>query len=175
VWRPDRCINAQVFPDPTADQAICFIRSIISNMGLSRIVYLSEAVKLLSHGKLRALVDGCSERNHAHGVSGLLLHSGGNFMQVLEGEEMVIATLYAKIAKDPRHKNVRTLLHRETDRRLFGDWGMQLANPGQVQSMDTAALDRALIRLRLAPDAQAVESDAINLLQEFRRQLMQAA
>jgi hypothetical protein len=143
-------------------------------MGLTRIVYLSEAAKLLSHSKLQAMVDEYSKRNHAQGISGLLLHSGGNFMQVLEGEEMVISTLYAKIAKDPRHKNVRTLLHRATDRRLFEDWGMQLANPGQVQSMDTAALNRALIRLRLAPDAQAMESDAINLLQEFRRQLMAA-
>jgi hypothetical protein len=144
-------------------------------MGLARIVYLSEAVAVMSQSKLQALVDGCCQRNHVHGVSGLLLHSGGNFIQVLEGEDMVISTLYAKIAADPRHTNVRTLLHRTTDRRLFPDWGMQLANPKLVQSIDPEALNRALIRLRLAPDAQAVESDAIALLQEFRRQLMQAA
>jgi len=145
-------------------------------MGLCRIVYLSKATKPMSHRKLEALVERCSVRNHANGISGLLLHSGGNFIQVLEGDSIRVPSLYTKICRDPRHTGIRTLVRQAAASRLFPDWGMQLANTGQMKSVDHAAINKILLRLRLASDASAVaQSQAIALLQEFRRQLMDAA
>jgi hypothetical protein len=144
-------------------------------MGLSRIVYLSEAAKPMSQSRLQALVDGCSLKNLAHGVTGLLLHSGGNFMQVIEGDEMIISTLFARISRDTRHKNIRTLLHRAADCRLFPEWGMHLATTMELKPIDSDAIDKTVMRLRLSPDSASVEKDAMKLLQEFRRQLMPAA
>lgn len=144
-------------------------------MGLSRIVYLSRAVNPLAYAELSTLVERCRVKNEAAGISGLLLHSAGNFIQVLEGEEIVITSLYAKIISDDRHSDLRMLFHRPAASRLFPEWGMQLASTTRMAQLDMDAVDRTLRRLRLAPDAASVEADALQLLQEFRRQLMSAA
>jgi hypothetical protein len=40
------------------------------------------------------------------GVTGMLLYTGKNFIQVLEGDEKVIEALTADIRKDSRHKDI---------------------------------------------------------------------
>ena len=64
------------------------------------------------------------ERNCSIGVSGILLFADGTFLQVLEGEEASVRSLYEKIARDPRHKGVKIVLEREAKRRSFPDWAM---------------------------------------------------
>ena len=145
-------------------------------MSLCRMVYISEATAPMTGPSLQQLVSGCSQRNRQKGISGLLLHAAGNFIQVLEGDVIKVPALFAKIVNDARHKNVRLLQQEMIDNRLFPDWGMQLATPQQAKSIDQAALDKALIRLRLSKDHDSVSGrHAIALLQEFRRQLMNDA
>ena len=54
----------------------------------------------------------------------MLLHKDGKFMQLLEGPEHTVRALFAKIGKDPRHKQITTLLEGTTDERQFSDWSM---------------------------------------------------
>jgi FAD-dependent sensor of blue light len=144
-------------------------------MGLSRIVYISSASNPFSDAELRRLANNASVKNGALGISGLRVHSGGNFIQVLEGEEMAVMSLYSRISADHRHADLRPLLRRPAANRLFPEWGMQLATTTERKVVDREAIDKTLLRLRLTPDSQTVESDAISLLREFRRQLMDAA
>jgi len=145
-------------------------------MNLCRLIYLSEATATPTPIELDALVGSSHAKNESLGISGLLLYSSGNFMQVLEGDEMLLDTLYTKIEQDPRHTNVRRLLYKSVQRRLFPDWGMNLGLTERMKAIDQAGVDKALLRFRLIKDnIDRVETEALSLLQEFRRQLMNQA
>ncbi len=78
----------------------------------------------MSADALLALVTQCHRNNTGKGLTGMLLHGNGTFLQVLEGEEAVVEPLLAVIERDPRHTNMKTL-HRETiSSRQYSDWSM---------------------------------------------------
>lgn len=52
-----------------------------------QLIYVSSAVNLMSEDELLDLLAQSSQRNKRKGVTGLLLYAGGNFIQVLEGEQ----------------------------------------------------------------------------------------
>ena len=118
-------------------------------MDLSRIIYISDATGRMTEPALRQLIDHCRHNNEAAGISGLLLNSGGHFMQVLEGNPMRLAALYERISADPRHHGLQQLLNQPVTERMFPDWGMQLANADRALPLDRNRVDRLLLRLRL--------------------------
>jgi hypothetical protein len=88
------------------------------------LVYVSSATTLFSRSQLLDILSASRASNIALGVTGMLLYKGGNLMQVLEGERDAVQGLYAKIARDPRHQGLMTLLDGAQDERRFGDWSM---------------------------------------------------
>jgi hypothetical protein len=66
----------------------------------------------------------------------MLLYKGGNFMQVLEGPEDQVMSLYESIKKDPRHKDVATLSKEQIQVRQFPKWEMAFQNldSSEIQS-----------------------------------------
>jgi hypothetical protein len=88
------------------------------------ITYVSSAAVPFAKDDLQKLLTGCRKNNTAIGVTGMLLFRGGNFMQVLEGEESTVSALYQKISRDPRHSGALILLKEQTEQRAFGDWSM---------------------------------------------------
>jgi hypothetical protein len=88
------------------------------------LVYVSSAVRPFTPEELAALLEK-SRRNNAHAeISGMLLYKDGNFMQALEGPERAVDALRAKIAEDPRHRGMLTLLRRAITERSFAAWAM---------------------------------------------------
>lgn len=100
-------------------------------------VYISSAVRPFSPTELVDLLAKCHENNAQLGVTGMLLYKDGNFMQVLEGAEEVVRTLYARIGHDPRHRGLLTLLQGPLSERQFPDWsmGFQDLNAADVLSI----------------------------------------
>jgi hypothetical protein len=142
-------------------------------MELSRLIYISDATCDFSSANLKKLVDRAKINNQRMGITGLLLFSGGHFMQLLEGDWLAISSLYTRISADPRHTNAQQLLHKESDHRLFPDWGMQLVDPDRLHALDRAKIEKTILLLRLKPlDAEAA---AMKLMEEFRRQFTEAA
>ncbi len=150
------------------------VRADKESMELCRIVYISDAVERMNEAELRKLVDRASSTNGACGVTGLLLSSGGHFIQVLEGHPMQVSSLYERIARDPRHSGVRQLMSQPDSDRLFPNWGMQLANAERARPLDRERVDKLLLRLRLRNGADDA-GEALILLQEFRQQVMAGA
>jgi hypothetical protein len=70
------------------------------------------------------LVEQCRLHNMLSGVTGILLHEDGTFMQILEGETEIVEAIYHKIERDPRHRYITELYAIETDHRLFPEWPM---------------------------------------------------
>ena len=92
---------------------------------LHHIVYQSVATTPLNEPELTQLLTQSRAFNAAHGLTGILLHShGGNFVQLLEGPEPTLHTLFARIARDPRHATVVKLANGPVAQRQFGQWSM---------------------------------------------------
>ena len=88
------------------------------------LVYASSAVAEFSPSELVHLLRACHRNNTKLGVTGMLLYKDGNFMQAIEGEEDVVRDLHAKIALDPRHRGMMTLLEGSVPERQFPDFSM---------------------------------------------------
>ncbi|HYO82621.1 MAG TPA: BLUF domain-containing protein [Bryobacteraceae bacterium] len=92
------------------------------------LVYVSSARQEFSHADLFELLKRSRENNTRLGVTGMLLYNDGNFIQVLEGPEEAVRSLYSTIGADARHGGVICLLERSIERREFGDWSMAFRN-----------------------------------------------
>src|SRR5208282_515145 len=88
------------------------------------LVYVSSATKPFSKSELLELLEKSRKNNTSLEISGMLLYKDGNFMQVLEGEEQLVRSLYTKISADPRHKGTLALLQSVEEKRQFADWSM---------------------------------------------------
>ncbi|WP_299677324.1 BLUF domain-containing protein [uncultured Dokdonia sp.] len=87
---------------------------------LYSICYVSTLSKQLEDTELKKLFDFCSTKNIDRGISGVLLHNSGNFLQYFEGDELQIKELYySKIKKDTRHKNIITLFEKKIEVQYF--------------------------------------------------------
>ncbi len=91
---------------------------------MQEIVYVSAARKLFDTTQLKELLDVARRNNARLGVSGILLYDAGSFIQVLEGEQAVVAPLFRSIAADDRHDRVRVVREREIAARSFSEWSM---------------------------------------------------
>jgi hypothetical protein len=86
--------------------------------------YVSTAAEPFGDAEVRELLRHSRENNTRLGLTGMLLFKGDQFMQVLEGDDETVHALYAVIAADPRHTDVRTLLSTPITRRQFSEWSM---------------------------------------------------
>src|SRR5687768_3715060 len=101
------------------------------------LVYVSSAVNEFSPSALVDLLKTCHDNNAALGVTGLLLYKDGNFMQALEGDEQVVRTLYAAIARDPRHRGALVLTQAPLAERQFHDWSMGFRHLNAADAIST--------------------------------------
>jgi hypothetical protein len=113
-------------------------------------VYTSSAVTPFTRSELTDLLEKSRVNNAALDISGMLLYKDGNFMQVLEGDEVAVRTLYDKVARDPRHRGLLVLLQGTLTERQFPDWSMGfrdlnaadvLAVPGYDEFLNTPLTD----------------------------------
>jgi hypothetical protein len=86
--------------------------------------YVSSAVREFTKAELLDLLKRSREKNKRLGITGILLYRGGNFMQVLEGEEQSVRYLYEIIYEDPRHKDIFILFEEFIREREFPNWSM---------------------------------------------------
>lgn len=112
--------------------------------GIIRLVYVSRpCASEPSLARQRGLDILATARAHnaAVGITGALLSSPQWFAQVLEGEAAAVQALYARIQRDPRHREVRLLSLRPIRRRAFGRWSMAHAGSAPATLL-RRALDR---------------------------------
>lgn len=78
---------------------------------LIEFIYTSYASEPFLSEQLTALQKQCQDHNNPNQITGMLLYDNQQFMQVLEGEQAVIEALFKKIKSDPRHQQVKALIH----------------------------------------------------------------
>ena len=93
---------------------------------LTTLIYRSQLNLSCEAFPLAALVEKAKRNNAARDVTGMLLFDGIHFLQVLEGPEEILNTLFTRISLDSRHLNVVELMRDYAPRRRFANVGMVL-------------------------------------------------
>jgi hypothetical protein len=91
---------------------------------LIQLCYASVAVAPFEAPALQAMLKKARANNTRDGITGLLLYGNGHFVQLLEGDEGPVDALYARIVKDPRHRQVFLLYRDPVTERDFAKWEM---------------------------------------------------
>jgi hypothetical protein len=129
------------------------------------LLYVSSAVNLFTDAQLEELLKVSRHNNGSCGVTGLLLYVGGNFIQLLEGEKEVVQATHLRIANDPRHHGLITLLQGECEKREFPEWSMGFKKVEQANAEEVPGYSDFLQR---DGDEPAHRSAAIKLFEYFK-------
>ncbi|MDM0112932.1 BLUF domain-containing protein [Variovorax sp. J22R133] len=100
---------------------------------LVRLLYASRAVDS-SPPAIEAILAQARAHNTSCGITGILCHGGGVFLQAIEGGRATVSELYGHIQRDARHKDVVLLHYEEISERRFGGWTMGQVNLTKVHS-----------------------------------------
>jgi hypothetical protein len=103
-------------------QIIYLYHQAIFMKSLYTICYVSKTAPELKEQDIEELFNYTSKANNKNGVSGILLHSLGNFFQVLEGDEKHLLPLFEKIKEDPRHAEMYEVYNKRTTQPVFDNY-----------------------------------------------------
>ena len=134
---------------------------------LISLTYTSAATRLMSVTELVELIEQIRPKNERLGVTGLLLYSGGNVIQTLEGTSYAVDDVFDAIRVDPRHGDVHVVERRVVDERSFATWSMGFRNVSArevAQLQDFGAFARESVGRDLTPHT----ASAFELLEKFR-------
>ena len=98
---------------------------------IRRVSYLSSARRSFSHSELMLLCGGFAAANAACHITGVLIHLGDRFMQVIEGEHTAVEVLLRRIERDPRHGDMAIMSDEQQSRRVFAQWNMGCVHVGE--------------------------------------------
>ena len=101
---------------------------------LVRLLYASTLKSNNDPAVIDSILAQSRDHNPALGITGILVHSGGIFLQALEGGRKQVSELYSHITKDPRHTDVVLLHYEEITERLYGSWTMGQVNLAKVNT-----------------------------------------
>ena len=118
------------------------------------ILYVSSASALPAEAELTEILEQSRVRNAARGITGLLVHFSGNYVQALEGDEAAVMSLVETIRRDPRHRDFKVLLSYHSSAREFPGWAMGLEIVAAPLERHAHVLDLTRTSIDVAPDAK---------------------
>ncbi len=92
------------------------------------LVYKSVLATNLSSESLNNMLQKARLFNREKSITGCLLHHKGEIIQLIEGDETEVKSLFKKIQKDKRHEKIIVLNTEENLFRMFGKWSMIYTN-----------------------------------------------
>lgn len=134
---------------------------------MHHIIYGSRAVKPLSDGDLLTLLLQARSHNMLHDISGALVYSQGQFMQVLEGEAAMLATLYERLLRDPRHTQLVKYADKAIAERSFGEWSMAFQPVSEAQFAGLMGYVPAGEFARVAPSLGRADNLLLGMMKEL--------
>ncbi|WP_273426775.1 BLUF domain-containing protein [Marinobacter sp.] len=140
-----------------------------SELRLCRLIYYSSPSPHLMDSDVDAILEEAIRRNGRCGITGLLAYDAFHFMQILEGEDEAVNTLYLSIAADPRHYDIRLILYQQIEERRFSEWSMALAKLPDVPGRYIDKLYGGFKPQRFSPE------DALKYFDMLRHYLQRAA
>ena len=93
---------------------------------MQQLIYASAAVKLFRASDLYDMLTTARKYNQTHEISGMMIYHSRSILQVLEGPDEVIADLFLRIRRDPRHTALRLITRAVVERKEYEPWPMGL-------------------------------------------------
>ncbi len=134
---------------------------------LQSLVYMSSAAEPFDDDALEGVLEHARSRNTADGLTGLLVHRNGRFMQLPEGPYDAVLSTYQRILADDRHDDVRLLAEESIHTRRFPEWSM-----AYDRDADGAAVPEGFSDFLETGDRSADSSRSRELLRWFRNHPM---
>jgi Sensors of blue-light using FAD len=78
----------------------------------------------MSERELIDLLEQARSRNLCQNITGMLMYTRREFVQILEGSEEDVREVFASIEKDDRHTSVDVFYSGTMETRAFGNWTM---------------------------------------------------
>jgi uncharacterized Fe-S cluster-containing MiaB family protein len=119
-----------------------------------------------------AILSKANAYNPTRGLTGVLLFRAGIFLQLLEGPEAEVRTLFERIKKDPRNQNITEILAQPTQSRIFDQWSMGFR---EVSELDFKMVNEILSWNKLILAAKEVDRNLIlHMLERFKTKVTAA-
>jgi hypothetical protein len=119
------------------------------------LAYFSRAIGNLGSHALGDLLDDARRFNGEHGLTGVLLHARGMFMQILEGAPIAIDEAMRRIRRSSKHDRLTVVCDETIFVRLFPAWAMGWPGNVSAEAAVRAVLDAAMPLPERATDEQA--------------------
>jgi Sensors of blue-light using FAD len=148
---------------PTA-KAPYRLASLVVERDVYQVIYASAAAVPFTEGALSTLLLRARANNERLGVTGLLLFHEGSFLQVLEGDQAALESLFSTISGDKRHDHIVKLLAREVADRQFAGWNMGFVSMSAIPKTLPGFSDY----LRHRGEPNAATDAATRVLSAFR-------
>lgn len=94
------------------------------------ICYISNATNDFTNPQLKSLLLESRINNERKGITGMLIHFDGNFIQYIEGNKYEVTNLFETIKIDLRHRSVYKITSGITRERKFKNWSMAFERLG---------------------------------------------
>ena len=107
---------------------------------------------------LAGLLVQARRNNRRDGITGALVCREDLYLQLIEGPAEAIDTLYAKIARDDRHCDLRLLLTNTVEERMFAEWDM-LDDEMPTLTWSAAEVAAGAIEAATAEELRAIFED----------------
>jgi hypothetical protein len=99
----------------------------MNNETLHLIIYISKAE--IAPGEINKTIEEICQvarrENGKRNITGIIFYENGYFVQALEGSKEVLDQLMTNIQADSRHSQVKILVNKAVNRRIFPDWAMR--------------------------------------------------
>ena len=100
-----------------------------------RLIYKSFVdSKHLKLSQIGSLANQAARNNRRLGLCGILVHSNGRFLQLIEGTSKFVNETFCKIVKDPRHHQIELISFENIVQPEFNDWSMKLLEIEDIES-----------------------------------------
>ena len=94
-------------------------------MSLFRIIYISKSTELITDKLIKSIEISSAKNNKELDVTGILVATKTEFMQVLEGELENVNRVFMNICRDERHSDIQIISFDNISKRQFEDWSMK--------------------------------------------------
>jgi hypothetical protein len=91
---------------------------------LRRLAYVSYPAADLAPKEVSRIIQVSRVNNAARGMTGVLVYTGTDFAQLIEGRHESVEALWRKLRADPRHRDVVPFIDEPTERPWFETWRM---------------------------------------------------
>jgi len=137
-------------------------------------MYLSLATRAFTEHDIDALAKQAAANNAQIGLTGMLIHADGYFMQVLEGDKHFVRHTVEIIRKDPRHTELLTILEGPASRRLFRSWSMGAINLGALRDSEVLRDAQILAEFLALSEPACVRHHTVAALRYMRTRMARA-